>query len=169
MTSIIQPELVNAYSESVISIQIDDLHSWVIKASNAETGSASFHNSFGANIQELWVITAGNPFSELLSTEENLQRQRTLHTALSEKGIDVLEALCSSPDGSWSEFSFAVLAEKVNALTIQNAVHELARFFGQNAVFKITPSVLSVISTLGDNRNEITEVLFESNYSCVLN
>ena len=168
MNSSIPSELLTSYSETVISIQLDDLHSLVIKGSNVETDSASFLDSFSADTQELWVITADNPYSELLATEENLQRQRSLHTALTEKGIDVLEALCSSPDGSWSEFSFAVPAEKENALKIQDDIHELARSFGQNAVFKITPSILSVISTLGETRNEKTEVLFTSNYSCVL-
>lgn len=169
MTSRILPELVDAYSETIISIQIDDLHSLVIRGSNLETDSASFQDSFGAHIQEVWIITADNPYSELLSTEENLQRQRSLHTALSEKGIDVLEALCCSPDGSWSEFSFAIPAEIENVIKVQDAVHELSRSFGQNAVFKITPSTLSVISTLGETRNKETEVLFTSNYSCILN
>ncbi|BDU10317.1 hypothetical protein AINA4_02380 [Aurantimicrobium sp. INA4] len=168
MNASIPSELVIAYSETTISIQLDNFQSVVIKGTIAETDSANFLDFFGAHIQELWVITADNPFSKLLSPEDNLQRQQSLHAALANKGIDFLEAFCSSPDRSWSEHSFAVLATNLSAHKIQIEIHKLARCFGQNAVFKVTPSILSMISTLGDSRNEKSEVLFTSNYSCIL-
>lgn len=161
----IPPELMTAYSETVISIQIDDLNSLIIRGSNSKTIAADFQDSFGENIQDLWVITAENPYSEQLSPDENFLRQQSLLTELSERGIDVLDALCSSPDGSWSELSFAVPVNTELVKQTHELIHQLARDFGQNAVFKISPTVLSVISTLGDYQSDKSEVLFETNYS----
>lgn len=169
MTSRILPELITAYFKTVISIQINDFHSLVIKGSSRKTIPLPLQGSFNEDFLELWVITAENPYSQRLIDEENSQRQQTLFNELTEKGIEAFEAQCSSPDGTWSEQSFAVPVNKESALKIQGIIHELARSFGQNAVFKITQSNLSVISTLDENRDEQSVVLFKSNYCCELN
>lgn len=168
MTSRIQPELITAYSETVITIRIDDFHHVAIKGCSDISNSLRLQDLMKKNFYELWVITAENPFSQQLSDEDNFQRQQSLFNELSEKGIEVFEALCSSPDGSWSENSFAIPSEVDNALNNQEVIYEQAQSFGQNAVFKITSSNLRVISTLSGDSNEMAEVLFKSNYSCEL-
>lgn len=164
MNTSIPPELVTAYSETIIRIQLNDFETLVIHSSTNHTDTAAFQNSLGQKVGVLWVITAENPFSQLLAMEENIQRQESLLTFLTDQGLDVLHAVCGSPDGTWSENSFAVPVEHESAKETEDVIHQMARHFGQNAVFKITHSILSVISTLDGDHLDKSEALHECKY-----
>ena len=76
------------------------------------------------------IITAHNPLSVVHADEENAARNAALATAL--EGERVLPAEGASPDGAWSEASFAVAASP--------RVYALAEQFGQAAVLEVDGS-----------------------------
>lgn len=164
MNTAISPELVSAYSETVISIQINDFDYLVVEPTELQTDSTGLRRALGNRVTALWVITAENPYSNQLSAEENSERQLLLFKELSQLHYEVFDALCTSQDGSWSEYSYAVEASEETTAQTHKDIHKLAQMFGQNAVFKITPESLSVLSTLTDYVSEKPTVLHESFY-----
>lgn len=85
------------------------------------------------------VITAHNPFEELLSDEENKHRNNALLSELNKCDAEIKPVTGQSPSGDWQEKSFAVYG-----LTREQAC-EIARKYQQRAIFELTVNELLVI------------------------
>ena len=94
----------------------------------------------------IFVITAWNPFSQILSVEGNGTRNRQLLSEIEALGASVHSAVGSSPDGKWSEDSFAVSG--IGRRTALN----LGLQYEQHAIFEIRKDELRV---LGSDRSWI--------------
>jgi hypothetical protein len=92
------------------------------------------------------VITACNPFEQVLSAAENTRRNGALCELLSARRLEFQPVLGRSPDGSWSEPSFAIHGlSRVEACKV-------ARLFGQRAVFELDNDESRVVTTDGEVR-----------------
>lgn len=85
------------------------------------------------------IITAYNPFEKVLSFEENQQRQEALRRLLELRSVQFVSVCGISPDGQWSEPSFAI-----HGFTRSDAC-ALARYIGQRAIFELDDEFLYVI------------------------
>lgn len=90
--------------------------------------------------EPLFGVTGWNPGEER-SLEENVAANRRLAERLDEMGIRWIEAVGSSPDGSWREPGFALIGtDRATALGI-------AREFGQLAIHEMVGGKLGVVKT----------------------
>jgi hypothetical protein len=87
----------------------------------------------------LHLITAWNPMSQQLSRDENFERMDLLTTALDELAALWFPAVGISPDGTWSEDTFAIYG-----ISRDEAI-ELGARFEQHAIFEATDEVLIVL------------------------
>ena len=74
------------------------------------------------------IITAHNPRSERLSSEENARRHAELERDLKALGLEYAPSTGESPDGSWLEEGFSVFG-----VSLEQAL-ELGRKYGQHAI-----------------------------------
>ena len=91
---------------------------------------------------DFYMITAANPFSQLLSEIENDNRNQLLFNLLSPSHPEILSGLGRSPDGSWVEKGWVVRSGN------QSEMVALAQKFEQNAIFKFSSSGKEVIDCL---------------------
>ena len=87
----------------------------------------------------LHLITAWNPMSQQLSLEENCERMDQLATALDELAALWFPAVGTSPDGTWSENTFAIYGIS------RDVAIELGARFEQHAIFEATDEELIVL------------------------
>ena len=87
----------------------------------------------------LHLITAWNPMSQQLSLEENCERMDQLASGLEELTALWFPAVGRSPDGTWSEDTFAIYG-----LSRSEAI-ELGTRFEQHAIFEATDEELIVL------------------------
>lgn len=121
----IDPKLIEAYRESIITVYLED-------------GEYRFSTKFKDSILPMelepcaWVVTACNPRSVRQKDEENILLQDKLAAVLDGvPGAEVFPALGSSESGDWSEPSFVVVGIAPEELAM------IARLFEQNAVYRI--------------------------------
>ncbi len=88
------------------------------------------------------VITAWNPSSERLATNENKIKNQRLRQEINHNYF--VEVLVGDKTFSWVEESFAVDISELEAIN-------LARKFGQNAIYFVEGKTLYLISCLEDN------------------
>ena len=86
------------------------------------------------------VITAYNPFEQVLSDGENQKRNSALEEILNTRNLQYESVIGKSTTGSWQEISFAI-----HGLSREQAC-ELASQFEQRAIFEIDNDALYVIS-----------------------
>ena len=91
---------------------------------------------------EYFVITAWNPFSELLSLEENRRRNNELEKDLLAVGAVLLKAIGRSKDWKWFEESFVV--RDIDKMEIIQS----AKKYQQNAIFHVTAEGRKIISCI---------------------
>ncbi len=94
-----------------------------------------------AGTRRLHVLTAWNPRSHRLDDDANAHRNRALLAAIHAAGLPVLRADGRAPDGSWHEPGFALLDTEVERAL------DLARRYGQHAIFELTGDHLRVLWT----------------------
>jgi len=101
---------------------------------------------WGYSVSEAFVLSPGNPYSELLNDMENIGREAELVKLVKESGINFENCLGMSPDEEWIERSLLLwnVDEKV--------VRDWGNQFEQNAYFRLTPLTFEVIS-LVDSRH----------------
>jgi len=101
---------------------------------------------WGDSVSEVFVLSPGNPYSELLSDMENIQREAELVKLIRASGINFENCVGMSPDGEWAERS----------LMLWNVDEDLVKQWGnkfqQNAYFRLTPQTFEIIS-LVDSRH----------------
>lgn len=122
------------YLASVVEIA---LPSGTVAVETAPAGTAT--GPFPPGVAHLHVITACNPYSQVLDPADNAVRIARLAEELAAAGLAHAEAVGRAPDHSWSEPSFAVLdADEATVL-------DLADRHAQHAVFVWTPSEWGVL------------------------
>ena len=91
---------------------------------------------------DFYMITAANPYSQLLADEENKARNQSLHVELSNISHLTLPAIGRDPTSDWSEHGWVLPSQDASPLI------DLARKFQQNAIFKFSESGKHVIDYL---------------------
>lgn len=92
------------------------------------------------------VITAENPFEEVLQDVVNQERTAALRSVLELRGLQFQPVVGQSPDGAWREQSFAVAG-----LTRDEAC-ALGKLFCQRAIFELDAQSLAVVAVDGGIR-----------------
>ncbi|MFO7960947.1 MAG: DNA/RNA nuclease SfsA [Nitriliruptoraceae bacterium] len=130
--------LAAAYAGSVIALHSAEVAPVTIEPVPDATGPGVLPEGLPPAARHLHIITACNPRSRLLSDEENAARNARLERELRDRGLEIITADGSAPDGSWQEPGFGIVdAEPAEVLA-------LARRFEQLAVFELTPTELRV-------------------------
>lgn len=125
----ISAELLAEYAETVIEIFLD--------------GKTLSYQELHAIWQcDFYMITAANPFSQLLNDEENKARNQSLHEEISSISEFILPAIGRDPASDWSEHGWVLPTSNERQLI------ELARKFQQNAIFKFSERGKQVIDCL---------------------
>ncbi|WP_103670257.1 DUF3293 domain-containing protein [Pseudanabaena sp. BC1403] len=103
----------------------------------------------------IYVISAENPSEEVLLKEKNEVRTKAMCDVLnyrksksSNEKWEYREVIGQSPDGVWKQDSFAV-----GGISKEEA-RELAKMFGQRAVFELTQDYICVIPTDRGDENK---------------
>ncbi len=94
----------------------------------------------------MFVITAFNPQSRVISADNNLKLNALLEAALIEADIVHYPAVGRSADSSWTEASFALVdidRQQACALAVE---------FDQKAVFEVDGTSLRVVDQSGSTR-----------------
>jgi hypothetical protein len=100
-------------------------------------------------LNQVWILTAWNPRSELLSPFENQERQQSLLSGLKDGLVEFLPVTASSISGNWLEDSFAVWGtDRSLADEVEELVAGLANKFEQNAVFKFEGELQTLVPIL---------------------
>ena len=128
--------LLNLYEQTIIEIFLND--------------GTTYRTTPKSQSQELWpftsdtvyVVTAWNPKSKLLSLTENRNRNKSLLRELSIRNLDVLPARGTSLDGLWFEESFAVTNLQGEDLAW------VGTQFEQNAIFELKNKSVRLIPYL---------------------
>ena len=88
---------------------------------------------------EFCIITACNPMDRILSEDENLTRNKQLHSMIERSGNECLEIIGMSPDRAHQEPSFITSANFDDCL-------KWAKLFDQRAIFAVVIDQLEIIS-----------------------
>lgn len=132
-------ELQAAYAASVLELDLPDGTRVTVEPRPPGVRAGTFPDG----LTRVDVITAANPASDPLPDAANAARNRDLEAQLRHRRLVHTHAVGRSPDGSWSEASFAVFDAD------DEAVLQLARDHGQHAVFRWTPAALEVVTAAG--------------------
>ncbi len=115
----------------------------------------------GVNIVDLpkdlqlpvYVISAENPYEEVLSEKKNKVRTKAIRDVLnyrksksSNRKWEYAEVVGQSPDKQWKQDSFAVGGISINE------ARDLAEMFGQRAIFELTQEYIRVIPTDAEDK-----------------
>ena len=116
-----------AYRRTHVEVQFHDGSTHLLEQADGEVDHWPF------NADEVWILTAFNPKSELLSQEENGKRHKELGKQLDELELFYFEARGFDPQGEanqpWSEDGYGVIGD------VGEVVMQLAEQWQQNAVF----------------------------------
>ena len=125
----ISAELLAKYGETVVEIFLD-----------RETLSyQALHAIWKC---DFYMITAANPYSQLLTDEENQARNQSLRDELSSISELILPAIGRDPASDWSEHGWVLPSQDASPLI------DLGRKFQQNAIFKFSESGKQIIACL---------------------
>ena len=111
---------------------------------DGDNGRLSAHAAVEQLGEPLYIITAANPFGTMLSEDDNRARHESLGDVLIASGCRPYPAVGSSPDGNWSEESWAVTG--IGSATARR----IGRAFEQNAVFELSGYTQRVLGCFGD-------------------
>ena len=125
----ISPELLEKYGETVVEILLD----------GKTISDQELHNIWKA---DFYMITAANPYSQLLPESENEIRNQQLLEHLLLQVAEVLPAIGRDPLESWMEKGWVLQVRDENQLI------DIAKQFEQNAIFKFTAHGKEVIDCL---------------------
>lgn len=125
----ISPELFEKYEETVVEILLDGK-------------TISEQELYSIWKDDFYMITAANPYSELLPENENEIRNQQLLEHLLLHVAEVLPAIGRDPLGTWMEKGWVLRARDENQLI------DIAKQFKQNAIFKFTAQGKEVIDCL---------------------
>lgn len=88
---------------------------------------------------DFYMITAANPFSKLLTVDENRIRNQELHLLLIKDYQEILTGIGKDSTGAWAEEGWVVRGGEEEKLIL------LAKKYEQNAIFKFTQEGREII------------------------
>ena len=88
---------------------------------------------------DFYMITAANPFSKLLTDDENRIRNQELHSLLIKDYQEILTGIGKDSTGTWAEEGWVVRGGEEEKLIL------LAKKYEQNAIFKFTQEGREII------------------------
>ena len=88
---------------------------------------------------DFYMITATNPFSKLLTDDENRIRNQELHLILIKDYQEILTGIGKDSTGTWAEEGWVVRGGEEEKLI------SLAKKYEQNAIFKFTQEGREII------------------------
>ena len=88
---------------------------------------------------DFYMITAANPFSKLLTDDENRIRNQELHLMLIKDYQEILTGIGKDSTGTWAEEGWVVRGGEEQKLI------SLAKKYEQNAIFKFTQEGREII------------------------
>ena len=88
---------------------------------------------------DFYMITAANPFSKLLTDDENRIRNQELHSILIKDYQEILTGIGKDSAGTWAEEGWVVRGGEERKLI------SLAKKYEQNAIFKFTQEGREII------------------------
>ena len=88
---------------------------------------------------DFYMITAANPFSKLLTDDENRIRNQELHSLLIKDYQEILTGIGKDSTGTWAEEGWVVRGGEEEKLIF------LAKKYEQNAIFKFTQEGREII------------------------
>ena len=88
---------------------------------------------------DFYMITAANPFSKLLTDDENRIRNQELHSLLIKDYQEILTGIGKDSTGTWAEEGWVVRGGEEEKLIL------LAKKYQQNAIFKFTQEGREII------------------------
>jgi hypothetical protein len=94
------------------------------------------------------VISAANPFEQVLTDVQNKRRTDALCGLLKSRGLEFVELIGQSPDGHWAQTMFAITGMS------RSEACALASKFGQRAIFELDEHEFRVVCVDGTVRAE---------------
>jgi hypothetical protein len=88
---------------------------------------------------DFYMITAANPFSKLLTDDENRIRNQELHSLLIKDYQEILTGIGKDSTSTWTEEGWVVRGGEEEKLIL------LAKKYEQNAIFKFTQEGREII------------------------
>lgn len=88
---------------------------------------------------DFYMITAANPFSKLLTDDENRIRNQELHLLLIKDYQEILTGIGKDSTGTWAEEGWVVRGGEEEKLILH------AKKYEQNAIFKFTQEGREII------------------------
>jgi len=123
--SVIDASTVDAYRSTIYRVNGNPQFALIVDV--ASSALLTLHKS--ANVSSTAFITAYNPFSEVVSTPENLRLQGLLASELKSMNLQYHEGVGQHPSNQWAgEPSFLVLGIELDA------AKRLGTQFKQNAI-----------------------------------
>jgi hypothetical protein len=142
MNAACNTNLIRAYQET--EYRVTQEHSLVLRVGTPSPELASLYKVKGASCAAF--ITACNPFSNLLSNEENAKRQADLAAELKRRSLCFFAGVGQHPSGNWQgEASFLVLGLALEAAKTLGKAHD------QNAVVWCGADAVPKLVLLGAN------------------
>ena len=130
--------LTAAYAGSVVVLRSEQADPVTIEPVPDGVGPGHLPDLLPPEARRLYVLTACNPRSRLLTAAENADRNGRLVAELEARGLHWIIADGSAPDGSWQEPGYGVIDGDLPEILA------LARRFDQLAVFELTATRLWV-------------------------
>ena len=128
-----------AYASAVVELALQELHIVLTPLGAVRSPEDSRPSALPSTCEPpVWVLTAGDPYPETLSAEQNAARNAELRARLTAAGIRHDPALGRAADGSVWELSVAVRGvDRAGAVAI-------AAEHGQLAVFEIADTIACI-------------------------
>jgi hypothetical protein len=136
----IEQELWDAYCTTVVTFVDEQRQGFVITPSLVVVGEWVANRG----TDEVLIISAANPYSELMSDEGNLALEVQMKARLDALGFRYQDCHGQSPDGQWVERSVMVFNAPLDVIK-----HMGANYL-QNAIFRWTPETWECISLVSD-------------------
>jgi len=126
------------YAAAVVELVVDGEHLVLTPCRDEERAGGVGARPLAPWDPPVWVLTAGDPYPDELSPEENAARNAALRAELDLLGLRHDPAFGRAPDGSTSEVSVAVRGSDRDAVLAVAARH------GQLAVYEIDERIRCV-------------------------
>jgi hypothetical protein len=152
MNASVDPALKDLYLKTVIRFESSDRTRWELKAnSDVLYEGPSLFSLMSQPSGRAFVITAFNPFSEEVGAERNAFNQSKLKRLLEEKGFKITDCEGCDPVSTYKEPSFMVFVGQLDVDVAREEVREIALAYGQNAIFEINATEISLLGAVWEN------------------
>lgn len=136
----IEQDLWDAYCSTLVKFVDEQNQGFVITPSSVVVGEWVA----GSATDEVLIISAANPYSELMSDEANLALEVQMKARLDELGFRYQDCHGQSSDGQWVERSVMVFNAPLDSMK------QIGADYLQNAIFRWTPEAWECISLVSD-------------------